>query len=48
MFFQTGIGQYWYENGDRYEGEFVDDRLRGKGIYYHVDGDRYEGKLLQN
>ena len=29
--------------GDRYEGEWRNDKKEGKGIYYWNDGDRYEG-----
>ena len=34
---------YW-ENGDRYEGEWKNDEREGKGIYYLNNGDRYEGE----
>jgi hypothetical protein len=30
-------------DGDRYEGEFLDDMMHGKGIYYWTNGDRYMG-----
>ena len=30
-------------DGDRYEGEFMNNRKEGRGIYYFSDGARYEG-----
>ena len=33
----------YYNNGDRYEGDFKNDKREGKGIMYHNNGDRYEG-----
>ena len=29
--------------GDRYEGEWRNDKKEGKGIYYYKDGNIYEG-----
>ena len=34
---------YYYDNGDRYEGDFKNDKKEGKGIYYYNNGDKYEG-----
>ena len=36
-----------YENGDNYEGTFVNGRPQGQGIYVYSKGDRYEG-LFRN
>ena len=33
----------FYNDGDRYEGDWKDDIFDGKGIMYFNDGDRYEG-----
>ena len=33
---------YW-KNGDRYEGDYKNDKREGKGIMYWNDGDKYEG-----
>ena len=30
-------------DGDRYEGEFMNNRKEGRGIYYFSEGTRYEG-----
>jgi len=29
--FHTLIGEFFYNNGDRYEGEFIDDKMHGQG-----------------
>jgi hypothetical protein len=34
-----------YENGDNYEGNFVNGRPDGRGIYVYAKGDRYEGQF---
>src|SRR4028119_760964 len=34
-----------YENGDNYEGNFVNGRPQGQGIYVYAKGDRYEGQF---
>lgn len=36
-------GTLVYDNGDRYDGSFVDSRRVGRAIYIHANGDRYEG-----
>ena len=30
-----------YNNGDKYEGEWKNDKREGKGIYYYNNGDKY-------
>ena len=40
-----GKGIYYYKSGNRYEGEWKNDKREGKGIYYFNDGDRYEGEF---
>jgi hypothetical protein len=32
-----------YFNGDEYEGEWLNDEIKGKGILTYKDGDRLEG-----
>ena len=34
-----------YENLDKYEGEFKDDKMNGYGIYTFVDGEQYKGEF---
>jgi hypothetical protein len=34
-----------YENGDNYQGNFVNGRPQGQGIYVYSNGDRYEGQF---
>ena len=31
-------------NGDKYEGEFKNNKKEGKGIIYYKNGDKYEGE----
>lgn len=36
-------GVFHKENGEKYDGEFVDGRIEGYGKYYWLDGKWYEG-----
>ena len=38
-----GKGIYYFNNGDRYEGEWKNDKREGKGKYYYNNGDREFG-----
>jgi hypothetical protein len=38
----NGNGICYYYNGDKYIGQFANDKLQGKGVYYYSNGDRYE------
>jgi len=38
-------GIFYFNNGNRYEGDFKDGKAEGKGIYYYNNGSRYEGDL---
>ena len=31
-------GVYYFNNGTKYDGEFIDDKMNGKGIFYWPDG----------
>ncbi len=33
----------YFQNGDIYDGEWVDDKMHGKGILDLADGDSYDG-----
>ena len=33
-----GKGKFFFHIGERYEGEFKNDKLNGKGIFYFKDG----------
>ena len=45
----TGQGTAYYENGDIYEGDFIDGIRSGTGIYrYMKSGHRYEGGWEEN
>jgi hypothetical protein len=39
----NGAGSYFYKNGDKYEGEFLEGVKMGKGVYYWSQGGAYEG-----
>jgi len=43
---KCGRGQYTYKNGDRYDGDWVDDKRHGHGVYYVANGDRYDGDFV--
>ena len=33
-----------YEDGNRFEGEFKDDKKHGHGVYTYANGDVYDGE----
>ena len=37
---------YYYKNGDRYEGDYKNDKKEGKGIIYYNNGNREMGDFL--
>ena len=39
----TGIGEYTYGDGSRYEGEFLNGLPHGQGICFYANGDKYTG-----
>ena len=41
---QTGKHKLTYDNGDTFEGDFVDGKRHGNGVYTSKKGDRYEGE----
>ncbi|MBP5445957.1 MAG: hypothetical protein J6Y28_07285 [Acholeplasmatales bacterium] len=48
----NGVGTYYYENGDIYEGSFRDNIIDGNGVYHFGSGDkkgdRQEGSYVKN
>ena len=48
----SGIGTYYYANGDIYEGSFRENLIDGNGVYYFGSGDRkgdkQEGSYVKN
>ena len=45
---RKGHGIKIFKNGDKYEGEWVQDKANGKGKFWHADGDYYEGFWLDD
>ena len=41
-------GTFWYPDGSRYEGCWVEDQRNGNGTYYYVNGDSYQGEWYQH
>ena len=39
---------FYYNDGDKYEGDFKNDNREGKGLYYYNNGDRAMGDYLNN
>ncbi len=37
-----GKGIYYLNNGDKFEGEYKNDKAEGKGIYYYINGNKYD------
>lgn len=46
MNLKHGKGTYYWKSGNRYTGDWVNDKATGKGIYYSHEGWRYEGEFL--
>ncbi len=40
----NGTGTFYYDEVERYEGEWKDNTQHGQGTYYLANGDRYEGE----
>ena len=45
---KEGKGIFYYNDGDRYEGDFKNGNFEGKGIYYYKNGDRRMGNYLND
>ncbi|MCH2043673.1 MAG: caspase family protein [Saprospiraceae bacterium] len=44
----NGKGRYVYKNGDKYIGEFKDNKRHGRGNYYYTSGNIYKGQFSDN
>jgi hypothetical protein len=40
-------GKYYYNNGDKYFGDFVDNAKDGSGMLMFSDNDMYKGILIK-
>ena len=40
----NGYGTYYFNNGDKYIGEFKNSQFNGYGSYFYSDGDKYIGE----
>lgn len=43
-----GKGTFYWYNGDKYEGDFIDEIRTGKGVFTWANGNRYEGDFKNN
>ena len=34
----------YYNNGEKYDGKWKNDKKEGKGIFYYFNGDKYDGE----
>ena len=41
--FNEQTGKYIYQNGDVYEGDWLDDKCHGFGTFTTIDGSKFEG-----
>ena len=41
---RNGFGKYIYKNGDRFEGEWKNNKMEGKGTCFYADGGLYNGQ----
>ena len=44
----NGIGIHIWKNGNKYVGEYINDKKEGKGIYYWGKKNYYDGEWLNN
>jgi len=38
-----GYGCYFWSDGRKYEGSYINDKKEGFGVYTWIDGRKYEG-----
>jgi len=41
---KSGLGNYYWSDGDRYEGHWLENMREGTGVYFYANGARYEGE----
>jgi hypothetical protein len=41
-----GFGKWVSENGDKYEGNFINGKKEGNGVYSWKNGKKYEGEFI--
>jgi curved DNA-binding protein CbpA len=39
---------FTWHNGNRFEGETLDNKMHGWGVYFYNNGDRYEGQFFES
>jgi hypothetical protein len=42
------LGVMNYASGEKYDGQWKDDKKQGRGVYTYLNGDRYEGGWLED
>ncbi len=43
----NGKGTRYFADGNKYVGDWIDDRITGQGVFTWPNGDRYEKKYSQ-
>ena len=43
-YYDNCFGTYYHAEGDKYGGEWRDDKMHGQGTYTFADGDKYVGR----
>lgn len=41
------IRTYWHFNGNKYVGDWVDEKMNGNGVFTWFNGDQYEWRCLR-
>ena len=43
-----GKAPYFWDNGDKYEGDYKDNKKHGFGSYFYANGEKYEGEWFDD
>ena len=43
LIFRQGLGTFHFDNGERYEGNWNDDKMDGRGVYTWPNGCKFDG-----